>query len=190
MRWRSRCAEGFSVIEVMVAFIGGLLLLVLAYWVLSTSAKVTARGQSKLADINQAELVFRMLESDLRAAREPVSRSDAAPQLTISREWLDEGRSSPRTIQVRWVFRGGPDGRGSYIDRVVEGGSDSNVNRLCAEMLSSFQLAPSQDSGVPGLAVKLEMKTRPDAQPAGFQETFYMPNLISEVYWNPVGAEQ
>ena len=173
----------FSIVEVMIAVAGGLVLTITAWFVLTSSTRVMTRGQTKLVDTTQAELVFRWLEGDLHSLVAPPTVADKPPRIVLQRHSGDEGVAT-----VEWRLVSTADGRGSKVERrvVLGGAGGPQASVFCLEALAGATLAPVNVPGHPGLTVKITMRTVTDPVPATFAETFFYRNQVVETGWNPI----
>jgi len=172
-----------SVIELLFVVILGFLLLSLVYWLLSSTGRLLTRGQNKMFDTTQVEIVFRHLDEDLHALKQPPTISSTAPQLVLERH------SSEDSFRVEWCFNASPDGTGSSIVRTIKGTSTATdrTSRFCLGSLSSHEITPVNTSP-PALTMKIRCKTKFDAAPTQFGTTVFYQNQMAEDGWNPVAG--
>ena len=157
---------GFSLIEALIGLAAGTMLLGIAYGVLTTGSRIQARAGSKLAAVEDAELVFRRLGNDLAAAVRP-------PQL--------DGNRIEVSPSASWTFSATADGRSSHVERLDAGGERSLhlAGSLVAFQLKSFETAS-------GMAISLALTSRgaQDAEGTELRETFFVNTHKAEPEWN------
>lgn len=176
--------RGFSLVEVLIAMAVGLMLIAFGWQWLTGSSRVLSRGQNKMVDTNQAELVFRWIDQDVHTSAKPPLIEGNGRTLTIERHNDPDGPSAMSTIKVVWTFQPGVDGVGSYIERAPAGVAPT---RFAVGALTASAVRDASRPTRPGLSVRLTMKQIEDASVAVFAETFVYQNQIIDPRWNPVG---
>lgn len=186
-----RTSRAFSLIEVLVGSAIGLVLVALAYQWLTGSTRILNRGQNKMVDTNQAELVFRWIGQDVHtSAITPVIESGGA-RLVFVRYVDPDGPDPLAQRKVSWSFKPGVDGVGSFIERAFEpaaGAAAISPTRFAVGTLTASVVKAAGTAAHPGLSVRLTMKQLEDASVAVFAETFVFQNQIADPRWNPLGT--
>lgn len=191
-----RRARGFSLIEVLVASAIGLVLVALAYQWMTGSTRILTRGQNKMVDTNQAELVFRWIDQDVHTAAPPTPAignpliENGGRTLTIDRYVDPDGANPVARRKIVWTFVPGVDGANSYIERAPQPGPGAPAipaTRFAVGTLTASVVKAADPAAPPGLSVKLTMKQPEDASVAVFAESFVTQNQIADPRWSPVG---
>lgn len=179
---RGRSIRAMSALEVLIAAVVGLSLLGIAGWTLVSTSRISSRGQNKLFDTAQSELLLRFLEEDLHCLEAMPVVADEPPQLVLDR------RASSGRVQVEWRFVPTADGSGSSVRRTVhvDKTQQNRPDWFCVGMLNKAVLKPISVPGHPGLAVHIVCKTINDATPAGFSGTFFYHNENTDKNWNVI----
>ena len=181
----ARRTTAFSLAEVLIGAAIGLILVGLCYEWMTSSSRILSRGQNKMVDTNQAELVFRWIDQDVHtSAISPVIEQNGA-RLIVQRFLDPEGPDPLAQGKVTWTFVQGPDGAGSSIERAVEG--SAAPARFAVGTLVAWVLKSAGTPARPGLSLKLMMKQPEDNTTAVFAETFLFQNQIVDPRWNPLG---
>lgn len=168
-------------LEVLAAVAVGMVLLLVAYWMLTSSTRVLTRGQNKLFDTTQAQILFRHLELDLHCLAAPPVVSPLPPRVVLERF----GGGARSTVE--WRFVAVKDGTGSGITRAITGGAGRGAqDRYCLGTVDAVEIRPLGTPDHPALCVKLALKTAADAVAARFEGTFFYQNQIVDPSWNPV----
>lgn len=176
--------RGFSLAEVLIGSFIGLALVGLAYQWLTGSSKILARGQNKMVDTNQAEIVFRWIDQDVHCAAEKPTIEAGGKTLLIKRYFDPDGPDPTVARQVMWTFTPGVDGAGSSIERMVAG---QPVSRFAVGTLTASVVKDTSTATRPSFSVRLTMKQPEDASVVVFAESFIPQNQIADPRWNPVG---
>lgn len=183
-----RCA--FSLIEVLVASAIGLVLIALVYQWLTGTTRILTRGQNKMVDTNQAELVFRWIDQDVHTAASSPAIENGGSTLAVERFVHPDAANPVVTRKVVWTFVPGVDGAGSYIERAPQPGPGAPAvpaTRFAVGALTASVVRAAGSPAHPGLSVKLTMKQPEDASVAVFAESFVFQNQIPDPRWSPVG---
>lgn len=179
---RRRGRGGFSLVEVLLGAAIGLVIVALIYEWLTSSSRILARGQNKMTDTNQAELIFRWIDQDVHTASISPVIEPGATQLTVTR-FGDFGKDAAARQKIVWTFQSGQDGVGSYVERAAGGAAP--VRYAVGTLLASV-LKPAGTPARPGLSLKLMMRQPEDNTTAVFAETFFYQNQIADPRWNPI----
>ena len=176
--------HGFSLIEVLLAVSIGLALVAMAYSWMTGSVRILSRGQNKMQDTNQAELVFRWVDQDVHCAAESPTIENNGGTLVVKRHFDPDGPDPTLTKPVTWTLHPGVDGIGSYIERAPAGAPPT---RFAVGTLANGKVEDVSTPGRPAIRIRLTMKQPEDASLAVFSETFVPQNQIIDPRWNPVG---
>lgn len=162
--------RAFTLTEALIGLGVGLVLLGISCAALTSGSRLRARAESKLSATSDAELLLRALAADLSSAIQPPHAEATTLALTTA-----EG-------PVQWTFTAVASGRGSRAERVAPSGT----KRYFMDALTEATLTPLAFSGHDAVSLSLSARSAADADPAVFQETFFLRGPHADPEWNPL----
>lgn len=185
---RNITRAGYSLIEALVAVGVGIMLFVIAYWILSGATRTGTRGQVKLEGSAQAELVMRTLGEDLHAAIGRPVLGENPTTLVLERAVLESAAAPPGKAKVEWKFEVKPGGRGSRIERRTTAGPDRGdpMQQFCVDRLEEASLRPLSPDQPDLLVARIAMRAGEKEPVTIYQEVICVRNQIPDPDWNPI----